>query len=143
MRWTVDDLRKPAEALDWPEVGEPHPANQLARRRGIYFIAEGARGAIKIGLTDDPARRLATLQIGNSRPLRCLGLIYSPQHTEGAWHHRFAAQRISGEWFKRTPELVAAIETERTHLLAEHVRDGRTTRLGRIIPIQEQEHNHG
>jgi hypothetical protein len=110
--------------------------NQYERRKCVYFIAEGPRGAIKIGVTDDPAKRLAALQIGNSRPLRCLGLIDGDAYVESKWHRRFAAQRISGEWFKRTPELVAAIKAERTHTLLTHPRDGRTTRLERIIAVQ-------
>lgn len=112
------------------------PANQYERCKCVYFIAEGPRGAIKIGVTDDPAKRLAALQIGNSRPLRCLGLIDGDANVESNWHRRFAAQRISGEWFKRTPELVEAIKAERTHALLTHPRDGRTTRLERIIAVQ-------
>jgi hypothetical protein len=117
------------------------PANQYERHKCVYFIAEGARGAIKIGVTDDPAKRLAALQIGNSRPLRCLGLIDGDAYVESQWHRRFAGQRISGEWFKRTPELVAAIKAERTHTLLSHPRDGRTTRLERIIAVQPSSPN--
>jgi adenine deaminase len=100
----------------------------------VYFIQEGVRGAIKIGWANDPAARMASLQTANPRRLRALGLISGGPYDEMNWHMRFKDTRLSGEWFKRTNELVAAIKAERTHILLEHPRDGRTTRRERIVP---------
>jgi hypothetical protein len=105
-----------------------------AFRGYIYFIAEGHTGAIKIGVTNAPAQRLSTMQVGNSRKLRVLGLILNGD--EQAWHRRFRDQRMSGEWFKRTPEMTAAIKEHRTHTMRAHIRDGRTTRAERIVPVE-------
>lgn len=71
------------------------------------------------------------MQIGNSRPLRVLGLIASGD--EGQWHRRFEHDRIGGEWFQRSPDLVSAIDSARTHILRVHIRDGQTTRADRIV----------
>ncbi|TKD50242.1 GIY-YIG nuclease family protein [Sphingomonas baiyangensis] len=102
-----------------------------------YFVSEGPRGPIKIGSTTDPARRLATMQIGNSQKLKMFGLVLAKASPEARWHQRFAAQRLGGEWFKRTPELLAAIAAEATHRLLPHSRDGLTTRMDRLVLIQE------
>lgn len=75
----------------------------------VYFVREGKRGAIKIGWTTNSARRLMHLQIGNPRPLRFIGATIGTVNDEADWHERFAAARLTGEWFKPVPELVAAI----------------------------------
>lgn len=104
----------------------------------VYFISEGHSGAIKIGWAIDPAERLARLQVGNSKRLNVIGLIWCRPHVEGAWHGHWQDQRLIGEWYRRTPELTAAIREARTHKLLKHERDGRTTRAGRIVPIGER-----
>lgn len=101
----------------------------------VYFVSEGHGGAIKIGWTIDPAERLARLQVGNSRRLRVIGLIWARPGVEAEWHRRWKSQRGIGEWFKRTPELTAAIKAESTHHLTKHRRDGLTTRAGRIKAV--------
>lgn len=100
----------------------------------LYFIAETPRSAIKIGWSLDPCRRLATLQIGNPRKLRILGLIAGTPYLEDKWHGRFRHLQLRQEWFRGDRELIEAIEAERTHSAKPHKRDGRTTRAGRIVP---------
>jgi len=71
----------------------------------LYFIQQGF-GAIKIGISAEPDSRLASMQTGNSKPLRLLlkvpfverNAAYSMEqelHTALAEHH------IRGEWFNR------------------------------------------
>ncbi len=78
----------------------------------VYFIQEqGDGGAIKIGCTaGDPRARLATLQTGNSRRLHLLASIPGGAAEEAALHERFAAYRVSGEWFRVDPYLLGFIE---------------------------------
>lgn len=77
----------------------------------LYFaLAEGV-GHIKIGFTDgeDAGERLATLQTGSPVPLRLLGTLPGSLEDEKDLHRRFAAHRVTGEWFKPVPELLAII----------------------------------
>lgn len=77
----------------------------------VYFVEEGADGPIKIGFTSTSATdRLIDLQRGNSRALTLIGLIPDcDRQDELSWHKRFKKNRLNGEWFSRTPELVASI----------------------------------
>lgn len=85
---------------------------QEAKRKAgpiVYFIG-GETGPIKIGLSGAPNFRLASLQIGSPVPLRIMATLSGDLETELAYHTRFAACRLHGEWFERTPELLAEIE---------------------------------
>ena len=72
----------------------------------IYFIWDSGSGAIKIGISNNPARRLEGFQVGNSNPLFLLGTVEGDESAEAVLHAKFSALRISGEWFRATPELL-------------------------------------
>lgn len=82
----------------------------------IYLIAEAqpepCAGLVKIGIASDIARRLASLQTGNGRPLSCIGVVGAYESrtdalaAEAELHARFAALRCSGEWFRAAPEVL-------------------------------------
>jgi hypothetical protein len=77
-----------------------------------YFIQDEG-GPIKIGKTRGSAKeRMHSLQIGNPRRLRLLAT--TAAHAEAALHRRFAADSISGEWFRPSTELVAFIASLET-----------------------------
>lgn len=66
----------------------------------IYFIESDA-GPIKIGYTESSAtERREELQTGSAWPLSLLGTIEGDRETEAMLHHKFAAQRMQGEWFR-------------------------------------------
>lgn len=75
----------------------------------IYFIQNTETAAIKIGLSVDPAKRLASLQTASADPLKLLGTIEGGRDKESALHCQFSAHRLSGEWFRGHPELVEAV----------------------------------
>lgn len=83
---------------------------ELNRKAGpvVYFIG-GESGPIKIGISGGPNSRLAALQIGSPIPLRIMATISGDLEMELAYHTRFASCRLHGEWFERTPELMAEI----------------------------------
>lgn len=92
---------------------------QAAERRAIrqfhlYFIQEGEAGPIKIGVSEFPNVRAGELQTGNPRPLHVIRTLPAG-HTGAAtalerrWHTAFGSQRMVGEWFAPSPELLAAI----------------------------------
>jgi hypothetical protein len=65
----------------------------------IYFIQRGA--ALKVGWARNPNKRLNELQVGSPWRLSLIGVVPGSQEDEKKLHRRFAAARISGEWFRR------------------------------------------
>ena len=81
-------------------------ADQLSEAQTglVYFIGwEG--GPVKIGVASDTVTRLRTLQTACPYPLKTLAISGGGILRERAYHRRFAASRLEGEWFARTPEL--------------------------------------
>lgn len=76
----------------------------------IYFIG-GNVGPIKIGFTTNIETRLRRLQMNSPRRLRVLAARNGSRRDELELHRRYGEQRLHGEWFKRSPELVAVIES--------------------------------
>jgi len=101
------------EAIEMGVAGDLDlkPYERPTRREAelVYFIA-GDVGAIKIGSTFDPVSRLNTLQCGSPIPLKILAVTDGGTTQERAYHKRFAAHRLHGEWFERCPEILAEIE---------------------------------
>lgn len=71
----------------------------------VYFIRSGKRGAIKIGWAKDVSKRLRILQTGSAEELSLIGAIPGGKRLERQIHERFAADRLTGEWFKPTAEV--------------------------------------
>jgi hypothetical protein len=77
----------------------------------IYFLRAGHDGPIKIGFTrKDPLERIAELQTGCPWRLHLIGHLAGEKRHEDWLHDRFDASKMEGEWFRETPELLAAIE---------------------------------
>ena len=74
----------------------------------VYFIG-GDVGLVKIGQSVAPLERLATMQMGSPVELSILALTPGAAALEREYHSRFASARRRGEWFARTPEIVAEI----------------------------------
>lgn len=68
----------------------------------VYFIRFGDR--VKIGTSGDVKRRLEGLPYDE-----VIGTIPGDATVERLWHTVWADQRITGEWFHATPELLSAI----------------------------------
>lgn len=75
----------------------------------VYFIRNSA-GHIKIGYSDDPNKRKAGFQTGNSLPLKILACMPGNRDDEQALHERFAECRMSGEWFYPHERLLGFID---------------------------------
>lgn len=76
----------------------------------IYFIKAVNSGAIKIGVSNDPRRRLDTMQTGSAEPLELLGVLPGQFEEERRLHEMLKRHRIHGEWFRGDAELGAAVE---------------------------------
>ncbi len=73
-----------------------------------YFIQDGY-GAIKIGLSTNISTRLAELQTCNSTDLKVLGYVVG--NIESELHNRFSKDKIHGEWFKPSNEILDYVKT--------------------------------
>lgn len=71
----------------------------------VYFVQQGDRGPVKIGVAKDPFDRMATLQTGNPTELHLRHVVPGQRDLESKLHFRFREARIRGEWFGDQPEL--------------------------------------
>lgn len=74
----------------------------------LYFIGSDS-GPIKIGISGCVEKRLKQLQTSNPYPLKLLAVVKSAGLEESAYHERFAAHRLHGEWFERCPAILTEI----------------------------------
>lgn len=66
----------------------------------VYFIQGLCGGAIKVGYSADPKKRLLELQTGYPDTLTILLMIPGDERTERTLHRLFEASRLKGEWFR-------------------------------------------
>ncbi len=71
----------------------------------VYFILVDDR--IKIGYSTDVEKRVATLQTASGSRFETVTYRKGGRAMEARYHRRWADQRLSGEWFTATPELLA------------------------------------
>jgi hypothetical protein len=78
----------------------------VAARQGarVYFARAASR--IKIGWSRNVGTRLAQLQTANPDPIVLLATTPGGRALERQLHERFASDRVSGEWFDATDELL-------------------------------------
>lgn len=101
---TVPEVMFPACSAD-----EAPPMFKSALRY-VYFIEAVGLNRVKIGIANDPRKRLATLQVGSPVELRLLSVLkvdLAPEW-ERDFHKRFAQHRLHGEWFELAPGVAAA-----------------------------------
>lgn len=80
------------------------PRKPQKKRGYVYFISDN-NGNVKIGVSNEPAGRLKTLQTGNGARLNLLTCIRGGGWKESQLHKRFAEDRINGEWFILSPQI--------------------------------------
>ena len=91
-------------------IGSPPwaPVRPTPTTATIYFIGP-KDGPIKIGYASRLEFRLKELRHANAYPLEVWATIEGPPSLERDYHRRFASSRLHGEWFERTPALLAEI----------------------------------
>lgn len=89
----------------------------------VYFIQSETGGAVKIGKSTDPQRRLRTLQTGHPGRLMLLGT--TTEFSERELHSRFAHCCANGEWFNLSPALISFLCS---HVIATPPTAARTAR---------------
>jgi len=86
----------------------------------LYFISTTRKNVVKIGIANNPKKRLKTFQTANYEELIILRVIKVENRAlafklETALHQKFKRYHIRGEWFKLTPTLMKFIENYQTH----------------------------
>jgi hypothetical protein len=78
----------------------------------LYFIeCQCAERHIKIGVFSNIHTRLVNMRAHCPYELRLLKAVPAGAHLEVELHQRFAADRVRGEWFRRSAELLAYIDS--------------------------------
>jgi predicted GIY-YIG superfamily endonuclease len=79
----------------------------------IYLIQKNTEAIYKIGISDNPSKRVKQLQTGNSARLHLIKVfpVDNARATEKRLHRLLMFHRCSpnGEWFKLTPEHVELV----------------------------------
>lgn len=73
----------------------------------VYFIQAAENGPVKIGVADDPVKRITALQTAHHENLRLIRLLDGDSELEKVLHRRFSDIHVRGEWFRFTPELLS------------------------------------
>lgn len=76
----------------------------------VYFIQGQQTRLVKIGQAADPAKRFVELQVGSAEWLVCLGVDPGAMN-DAIYHTRFGRDRVHGEWFTPSPDLMDFIKT--------------------------------
>jgi hypothetical protein len=76
----------------------------------LYFIeTQCAQKHIKIGIASNMKDRLSTMQTHCPYPIKLLKLVPGAAEMEKDLHKRFIRDRLTGEWFRSSPELLELI----------------------------------
>lgn len=101
-------MRTPSTAdQEEGRFGRRHGSRASPEYRHVYFIEATSLGVVKIGCADDARKRLAQLQVGCPDELALRGVYHTDDapRLEAAYHDRFAAQHVRGEWFRINGEI--------------------------------------
>lgn len=75
-----------------------------------YFIQCETTGAIKIGFSVNPRKRIKSFEAASPLPVRCVGLIKSGKSMETKLHIKFKGYHLHYEWFINGKDLISFIE---------------------------------
>ena len=91
-----------------------------SKPRYIYFAqtVETTDGRVKIGCSYKPAARLVALAVWSAYPIRIIAVAPGDFSDEKALHEFFADDRLHGEWFRCSAELLAVIDLMSTQRLS-------------------------
>lgn len=105
----------------WVRLGllpEPRPTNGMRLWKwsevkrcldGVVYFFEAA-DLIKIGFSRDLPKRIRTLRDNLPYEGKLLHVVTGTERMEQYFHQRFSADRVRGEWFKRSDDLLRFIE---------------------------------
>lgn len=75
----------------------------------VYIVKAEDSGRIKIGITSNPVRRLALMQVGSPERLHLVGTAPGGRSVESRLHADLEGDRLHGEWFEATDRVITAV----------------------------------
>jgi Meiotically up-regulated gene 113 len=75
----------------------------------IYFMHIPQCSALKVGLSNDPQRRLREAGTFSPHPVYLLGTIPGAEERERVLHEQFRDYHLRGEWFRDDPAVLRAV----------------------------------
>lgn len=88
----------------------PRPTDGHPTARGVsvvYFVRAG--DFVKVGITTDLHRRLATLRTSNPHEVELLGVVLGGADRERHVHDALSSFHYRREWFRADPDLLTAV----------------------------------
>lgn len=76
----------------------------------VYFVTPEDGGLVKIGYSKNPVSRIKGLMAWSPVPLVCLATYAADPRDEAVVHDAFRADRVRGEWFRRSDDLMNLIQ---------------------------------
>ncbi len=109
------------EPVDAPELSHEclldHYSDGEDQPEGVvYFIAAPKYNRVKIGYTTNVYRRFHTIKTSSPEHLRLIAVEPGQAADEAAYHKRFNAHRLSGEWFELSPEIEDEVRSIRARM---------------------------
>lgn len=80
----------------------------------VYFITDGLY--TKIGIANDPKKRLSEIQVANPNELMIVHVVYGGRKVEVEMHRKFKQFHHRGEWFKISMKTLAELPKTMSHL---------------------------
>jgi hypothetical protein len=93
-----------------PQSGAIHPSRYPASGHVYFITCDQTDFPIKIGFTTDLPSRVTALGRGLPYPALALAVIPGNRWIERRLLKHFKSDRLRGEWFRRSPDLMAAID---------------------------------
>lgn len=89
-----------SKAFPWAFPSVAHVRSREHRPSFVYFAESVDSGLVKIGVTVDLKKRIASLQTGHAGALRLVHWEPGDRSDERNAHDAFAEHRVRGEWFR-------------------------------------------
>jgi|GEM_PF-5585144 len=105
-RYEKELRRKEREAKKLGALQEREVEKDKPKEDFVYFLQAGETGPIKIGTSQNPRKRIASLRTATAEELRVLKIVKGSKTLETTLHDRFTSIRKRGEWFLPTQELL-------------------------------------
>lgn len=77
----------------------------------IYFVEAVGMDLVKIGYTVNPVKRFMAMLTMSPAPLSLLGSMWGGPRRETEIHAKLDEFRVHGEWFEKSPEVMAVVAT--------------------------------
>lgn len=85
------------------------PTSVLPNEGSHVYVVRAANGLLKLGFTQDLAKRVRALQGLSPDLIECVAFAAGGRREEKALHGLIAPHRHHGEWFSATPEVLVVV----------------------------------